>query len=73
MMNRRRFVQALAAATAWALPYQCLAGAGKGRVGAHEHTHFMFRVLDQGGDYLLDPWILFWEMFRQQRRIPGTK
>lgn len=29
-------------------------------------THFMFRVFDQG-DYLLDPWILFWEMFRQQR------
>jgi len=36
-------------------------------VGSHEHTHFMFRVLDQGGDYLLDPWILFWEMFRQHR------
>jgi len=35
--------------------------------GSHEHTHFMFRVLDQGGDYPLDPWILFWEMFRQRR------
>lgn len=34
-------------------------------VGSHEHTHFMFRVIDQGGDYLLDPWIVFWEMFRQ--------
>ena len=36
-------------------------------VGAHQHTHFMFRVLEQGGDYLLDPWILFWEIFRRQR------
>lgn len=39
-------------------------------VGSHEHTHFVFRVLDQGGDYLLDPWILFWEMFRQRRAGP---
>lgn len=37
------------------------------RVGAHQHTHFIFRVHDQGGDYLLDPWILFWEIFRQQK------
>ena len=36
-------------------------------IGSHEHTHFMFRVIDQGGEYWLDPWILFWEMFRQQR------
>jgi len=33
-------------------------------VGGHEHTHFMFRVIEQGGDYMLDPWILFWQMFR---------
>jgi hypothetical protein len=44
-------------------PYATTAGVA---VGAREHTHFMFRVLDEGGDYLLDPWILFWEMFRQQ-------
>lgn len=36
-------------------------------VGSHEHSHFMFRVLEQGGEYWLDPWILFWAMFRQQR------
>jgi len=24
------------------------------------NTHFMFRILDQGGEYWLDPWILFW-------------
>lgn len=45
-------------------PYAATAGV---MVGAHQHTHFVFRVLDQGGDYLLDPWILFWETFRQQR------
>lgn len=36
-------------------------------VGYHEHTHFNFRVLEQGGDYQLDPWILFWEIFRGTR------
>jgi len=46
-------------------PYATTAGVF---VGAHEHTHFMFRVLDQGGDYQLDPWILFWAIFRQQRQ-----
>jgi hypothetical protein len=45
-------------------PYATTAGV---MVGSHEHTHFMFRILDQGGDYLLDPWILFWETFRQRR------
>lgn len=33
-------------------------------VGAFEHTHFLFRIIEQGGAYLLDPWILFWQMFK---------
>jgi hypothetical protein len=33
-------------------------------VGRHQHTHFMFKVIEQGGEYWLDPWILFWQMFR---------
>ncbi len=33
-------------------------------VGNHEHTHFNFRIIEQGGDYFLDPWILFWAIFR---------
>lgn len=37
-------------------------------VGAHEHTHFVFSILDEGGDYFLDRWILFWEIFRQQKQ-----
>lgn len=51
-------------------PYATTAGVW---VGLHEHTHFMFRVIEQGGDYLLDPWILFWETFRQQRAAQGGK
>ena len=42
-------------------------------VGSHEHTHFNFQVIDQGGDYRLDPWILFWAIFRQQRERAGRK
>lgn len=33
-------------------------------VGRHPHTHFMFKVIEQGGEYWLDPWILFREIFR---------
>lgn len=46
-------------------PYATTAGV---MVGAHPHTHFLFRVLEQGGDYLLDPWILFWEAFRLEKQ-----
>jgi hypothetical protein len=38
-------------------PYATTAGTA---VGLVPHTHFMFRVIEQGGDYFLDPWILFW-------------
>ncbi|HAH86804.1 MAG TPA: hypothetical protein DCL60_05475, partial [Armatimonadetes bacterium] len=43
-------------------PYATTAGVW---VGSHEHTHFVFRIIEQGGDYLLDPWILLGETFRQ--------
>jgi hypothetical protein len=45
--------------------------AGTG-VGAVEHSHFMFRVIEQGGDYYLDPWILFWAA-RQDALRNGAK
>lgn len=45
-------------------PYATTAGVA---IGSHEHTHFNFRILEQGGDYLLDPWILFWEMLQGDR------
>lgn len=33
-------------------------------VGFHDHTHFGFSVLDHGELIRLDPWILFWQMYR---------
>ncbi len=33
-------------------------GAGTA-VGSHQHSHFAWRVIEQGGEYVLDPWILF--------------
>jgi hypothetical protein len=47
-------------------PYATGAGTG---VGLHAHSHFMFRVIEQGGDYWLDPWILFREIFRQHKLV----
>lgn len=40
-------------------------------IGSHEHTHFAFSVIEPGGTFedriLLDPWILFWQMYRDRR------
>ena len=35
--------------------------------GAVEHSHFVFKVHDYGETILLDPWILFWQMYRDQQ------
>jgi hypothetical protein len=40
-------------------------------VGEHEHSHFVFKVTGQGGQWLLDPWILFREIFENQRAGRG--
>lgn len=37
-------------------------------VGDHDHSHFIFRVIDEGGDYFLDPWILFREMWKTKQK-----
>ncbi|MEX0701371.1 MAG: hypothetical protein WD069_04685 [Planctomycetales bacterium] len=36
-------------------------------VGAHPHTHFQFRVFEEGESYWLDPWIVFWQTFRDNK------
>ena len=41
-------------------------------VGAHEHTHFIFKVTEQEGEFFLDPWIFFWQMFRDAREAGET-
>ena len=34
--------------------------------GAHDHSHFVFKVVRDGNEYLLDPWILFWQMYQDR-------
>lgn len=34
--------------------------------GAVDHSHFVFKIHDCGETILLDPWILFWQMCRDQ-------
>jgi hypothetical protein len=45
-------------------------GAGV-HVGSREHSHFVFAVREpgaaEGEDILLDPWILFWQMYQDRR------
>lgn len=33
-------------------------------VGAHQHTHFNLQVTENGGTYMLDPWIIFWQALK---------
>jgi hypothetical protein len=44
--------------------------------GDHEHSHFVFKIREPGAaeadDILLDPWILFWQMY-QDRRLTVAK
>lgn len=34
--------------------------------GAVDHSHFVFKVHDHGETILLDPWILFWQTYRDR-------
>jgi len=34
--------------------------------GAVDHSHFVFKVNDEGEIVLLDPWILFWQMYQDK-------
>lgn len=40
-------------------------GAGV-RTGAHDHSHFVFKIVREGSETLLDPWILFWQMYQDR-------
>lgn len=39
-------------------------------IGVKEHTHFVFRVFEKGQSYWIDPWILFWQTFRDNQDQP---
>lgn len=41
-------------------------------VGSHEHSHFIFKVRDEGEEVLLDPWILFWQMYRDREKTNNS-
>ncbi|WP_084165840.1 PKD domain-containing protein [Dyadobacter crusticola] len=47
-------------------------GAGV-HVGNNEHSHFVFRVKakEDNNEILLDPWILFWQIFEDNRERAG--
>jgi len=34
--------------------------------GGIDHSHFVFKIYDYGQTILLDPWILFWQMYHDQ-------
>lgn len=38
-----------------------------------EHTHFGFEVREYGEAYTIDPWILFWQMYRDQATASATQ
>ncbi len=35
--------------------------------GSHAHSHFVFKIGEDGEEILLDPWILFWQIFENNR------
>ncbi len=41
------------------------------RVGSHEHSHFVFKITEGMNEILLDPWILFWEIFENKKKRKG--
>jgi len=36
-------------------------------VGVREHSHFVWSMFDHGEPYFLDPWLIFWQAFRDTR------
>ncbi len=40
--------------------------------GSHAHSHFVFKVGEEDDEVLLDPWILFWQIFENNKRRAGA-
>jgi PKD repeat protein len=40
--------------------------------GSHAHSHFVFKVGEEGAEILLDPWILFRQIFENNKRRAGA-
>ena len=41
--------------------------------GDVDHSHFVFKIHDEGETVLLDPWILFWQMYRDQQKAGKSR
>ena len=39
--------------------------------GAVDHSHFVFKVHHEGETVLLDPWVLFWQMYQDRGCLPS--
>ena len=42
-------------------------------VGDHDHTHFVFEIKERGTVFRLDPWILFRQIFENNRRLGNPR
>lgn len=40
--------------------------------GVADHSHFLFKIVEDGKAYFLDPWILFWKMYKDKDRTQNT-
>jgi len=40
--------------------------------GSHAHSHFVFKIGEEGREVLLDPWILFWQIFQNNKNRAGA-
>lgn len=47
---------------------QYATGAGA-LTGSHEHSHFIFRIEDEYGKFIIDPWILFCQMYEDRAEM----
>ena len=60
-----------------AIPAGALLADGAGvYIGDHEHSHFVFKVIEPGEEerdaIMLDPWILFWQMYQDRKATAAT-
>jgi len=45
-------------------------GAARG-TGQHPHSHFAFEIFEEGISYDIDSWIIFWQLFKDNKKRDG--
>lgn len=66
ILQSHHIVELLISETETIMPGECYAVSAGALSGNHEHTHFVFRIEDETGKYKVDPWILFWQMYKDR-------